>query len=1108
MRQFLAAVRGRLVVRSWLLSALVLADLLLLLVLVGLTPRLLAFAATRIAYLLFAGLTLTLALATIARRLRRWPRDRDVARLVARSEPSVSDSLLTAVELETGTGGPHLGSQVLVALHRDDTARRIAELHPARLVPWSPLVPLARLGAALGVTVILITWVQPGILTRFFRALWLPPAGASVFAAGGAISGATIGQLRLTYHYPLYSGLEPRVVEGATGDIRALRGSEVVIEAIADAPIAAAWIRLDSGGTIAFELSGDRRVHTRLTVSESGRWHTELEDPSGGVSVDALTHAITVDEDTFPEVHLEAPAADLELDDRDELEIRWRATDDFGLGEAHLVIARMGSETRTRLELKPGAREQAGTVSSRELKLAFAPGDDLGLYVEVIDNDTVSGPKRSVSETRRVRVRSAEEAHSELLTALSGLLDELVTTLAIPLPAPPPQPLNTGESAALEQAIGTRLSLHVSALDEILRGLWSDPLGSETTYERVAEMRVRLEALAAENASFLTRAAPALRRPIGDAAVIGDLLRIRSQEIQELETDVLVLDDLVHRERVEELKRLAESLLRDQERLSAMLEEYARTGDAAAKAEIDRLVQRMEHSLQALEARMAELGDGAAPDEFLNLDRLRQAMGKSAAESLAAMKAGVESGDAEAASARARELTASLRGALAMLEKGVRPGASAASDTRLFDEANRLAERLAALVEAEGKLIDSTDHVKRQVDSRRFAEHGQPGDIFARDRERAAEIARLLREAQSVIDGDPAFAERRRIAQELEQAGADGRRRMFEGAPIAELERRQREIFDLRAKLTGLGGGDVLAARDALERSASFADAAAMALAGRSLSEAQAAVQELTMMAGEADGRLSASSSREPVGAASAATSPDASAEGTELRARAGATAGRAFREATELQKDLRALDSLLRRPASADASAVEAKSLREFARRQRSLETEAQEIDALAEKLADEMPNLPPDLRDSLGQAADYMNIAAGALGEQDVTTGLHNEREAKARLEQAARAAGQAAGSCQSGGGAGAKPGGSQLAFIPQGVGGEPRFRRQGGGNGENRLGGSRGFAADKVAIPDAGDARAPEAFREELLEAMKEPRPDGYRERIDLYYRRLVQ
>ena len=46
------------------------------------------------------------------------------------------------------------------------------------------------------------------------------------------------------------------------------------------------------------------------------------------------------------------------------------------------------------------------------------------------------------------------------------------------------------------------------------------------------------------------------------------------------------------------------------------------------------------------------------------------------------------------------------------------------------------------------------------------------------------------------------------------------------------------------------------------------------------------------------------------------------------------------------------------------------------------------------------------------------------------------------------------------------------------------------------------------ERVAIPGADDYRAPREFREELMDAMKRPAPEGYQERVKKFYEEIAR
>jgi len=1110
-RRFLAAVRRRLRRRNLALAGLIVANLGLLLVLLGLPGPLPAHAGLRPVYLGGSALVLLVALVRLARAGRAATDDGEIAAGLAAVLPRGDlppDAVRSAVELAGESVGPHAPSPVLIGLHVEATARDLARVDAQTLVSFAPLARPARLLGLLALTLGVIVILVPQALPAFFRSLAAPPMAIASVDVAAESGGAVIGQIRLTYRHPAYSGLDDRVIEGATGDIRALRGTEVEIEAIVDRPVAAASLEIEPGETVPAALSDGHDLRASIVLDVDATWRATFVSENGRSVRDPMAHAIVVDEDRHPEVRLLQPAVDLEVDELAAIDVEWDAEDDFALDGANLVVVGSDGEHRQPLELGRDPRRAEGRtrwITERELE----PGEELEFYVEVFDNDTVSGPKRSVSASRRVRIRSARDLHGELLAQVGRLLDEVLATLSEILTATGADPYNVRAVADTESAIGARFEAHVASLDGVLLGLWSDPLATEATYRTLADMRVRFDEMAAEKTSFLRREAPALRRPFGDAPLVSDLRRIRTEETDEVETNSLLLDDLVHRERLSELRELAEDLARDQDELIALLDEYRRTGDPETLAAVERLMARMERKLQELNAKMAGLG-GSMVEEFVNLDALRRSLDPKGAGSLAELRELLQSGDLDAAMERASELLAGLGQSLRALESSAR-GAMSLDRQRMFAQATQITERLQALSAAEGELIESTDGVKREIENRRFGHGSDPSEFFDRQRERAEEIAAEARRGLTALDGDPAVTRRARTQARLEELTRDIHRRLRRGADIAELEASNREIFELRQELMDPAVRRQLQGRQALEQAVELADDAALALAGRSLADALDKALQLQARAREADRNLAAETL--PAMMLQPAT-PDQSLDASDVAsAVAGESARRAGDQTREMVKDLQALDNLLRRPLREDASKADESRLGELGRRQGTLESEAGEVVSLIGELSEEMPEIPAELAENVEQAGQYMGLAKHALDDSDVQTGISNERRAKELLDDAMRSMQEASQQCNGGGDAQSGGAGSAFAFVPSGAQGPPRFRdgrQEGGQQGERRGGpeGIRGHSGDEVEIPGEEHASAPEEFRRDVLEGMKEPRPPGYETAIDRYYRRLVQ
>ncbi len=135
-----------------------------------------------------------------------------------------------------------------------------------------------------------------------------------------------------------------------------------------------------------------------------------------------------------------------------------------------------------------------------------------------------------------------------------------------------------------------------------------------------------------------------------------------------------------------------------------------------------------------------------------------------------------------------------------------------------------------------------------------------------------------------------------------------------------------------------------------------------------------------------------------------------------------------------------------------------------------------------------------PPSAQGELGDSRAHMGEAAEELGGRNPQRGHGQQQLALDALARFRKGLEDAAKSMQQGGG--------------QGQGFPFPFAESGGDDGQGR--GDDGFdpSREKVKIPGAEAHKVPEAFRKDLLEAMKQGTPERYRADVQRYYEELVK
>ena len=231
-----------------------------------------------------------------------------------------------------------------------------------------------------------------------------------------AIDRPFLGALRLTYHYPAYTGLDPRTTtEG--GDIIALRGTRVDLAADdANLNLSEAALHLENAGQPTAMKVVNGTATGSLTVKTDQRYRITLRNADGHESVNPAWYRIIALPDRMPSLRILSPGRDTDLTENMVVSFVVSGTDDFGFSGMNLVYRKEpGGEERSRnipVDL-------ASTVLSQPFVWDLStenlfPGDVVSYRIELYDNDAISGPKRAVSRTYTLRFPSLEEIYDEI----------------------------------------------------------------------------------------------------------------------------------------------------------------------------------------------------------------------------------------------------------------------------------------------------------------------------------------------------------------------------------------------------------------------------------------------------------------------------------------------------------------------------------------------------------------------------------------------------------------------------------------------------------------------------------------------------------------------
>ena len=723
-------------------------------------------------------------------------RSRD-PRLLARLIGGPSE-LLSSVELTRED--PRGVSTELLSLLHVRAAESARKLDLSRALPGSSLQgPLAALLAGALVWAIAASYA-PRHVSRGVLRLWAGDSGAPPVELS-----PIAGDLSITYLYPAYTALPPRTEEGTAGDLRAPRGTEVRIAARADRDLSQAFavvngapVKLDASG------AGHRQLAGTFQLTQAGEWSLRFADARGRTIAQGPSRPIEIVADQAPQVSIDAPKqAVLEVDPQGRVQVGWSAADDYGLTQVSLVWQRAGAKEERVVLQTPAApaKRLRGAYTWEMAPLRLRPGDRVSYHLEAKDNDAVDGAQRGVFPTQAIKVFSAAEHARESLIRAQALWERLVALLGDRLEEKPPPP--DADAAAQWYAQTAQRDRDARALSQELYAA-----GSELLKDKLAPKAVgRALRYASTGLGPAVHRTSLARAPLsrGAAARDGTVRQFNGAlqaEIREEEKDVLYLEDLLDRARLDAMQELGKELAASRRELARLAEKLRKAQDEDTKRELLAEVDRLRERIQDLMSRMSELAKGIQ-DEHLNREAA-EAMQKEQdlLGQLSDIQKKLQSGKIDDALKQLDKLSQQLE----RLEKELQQKAGQQQSGQYAQEAKALreaADQLKELQAKEQELEKRTGQLRREMQAqaqKRFEQKG--GKQLAQDLQQKAEMAR-----KAISQIDPRVAEHLGLEDTLDmaQGRASDLSRALEMSDFDEAldlaERAERAVETLQGRL-------------------------------------------------------------------------------------------------------------------------------------------------------------------------------------------------------------------------------------------------------------------------------------------------------------------
>jgi soluble cytochrome b562 len=518
-----------------------------------------------------------------------------------------------------------------------------------------------------------------------------------------AVDPPEVGNVQLTLYPPAYTGLGSVAVAG--GNIEGLKGSTLRLNALTTKDVVKAELVMDDGKKVPIKSEG-RKLQANLVLFQAQQYRIHVEDAHGFRNT-PIPYDLRVKPDGFPTIDLLRPTEDLEVNGDEVLTLEYSARDDFGIGEVNLVAKVGEREDKIRLQ-----RDEAKRLILRDQfkwdlgKLALREGEEAIFNLQVLDNDTISGPKLGVSRALRLRLKNLKGEHRQVADMIRDLNSRMVDLLGDHLESPLPGDKDAARAQEAEQKLEQNLADALQRTEEVMRRTEKDRLSDFATWSDLEALRRNLEFTRDDLLKRQERAASAEEK-----------LKARDEISSELERMSLLSEDIGKRLKAQELAATAQDLARSQERLMDSLEKL-QSGDKNLDA-IMKQIAELAKTLAALQQALSQFAQNL-PDDFMNMESMRGLGFDEMFSQLDEIRKRLMQGDIEGARQLARELFNQMASMVASLQNMQRQS-MASMMGRMQGEMARQRNELQEIARAQQEILLDTEGIDKSALSERDA---------------------------------------------------------------------------------------------------------------------------------------------------------------------------------------------------------------------------------------------------------------------------------------------------------------------------------------------------------------------------------------------------
>ncbi|GAB6281307.1 MAG: hypothetical protein STSR0008_00460 [Ignavibacterium sp.] len=234
---------------------------------------------------------------------------------------------------------------------------------------------------------------------------------------------------------PSYTHLK-LIEQKDNGNIEGIYGSQIKISLLSNKELKSAELSFTDSTKITLKLNSNFAEGT-FRITTDNEYKIILVDKLNYTNLSPINYSIKIINDEYPTIEVISPNDDINLDNNERLPLLLKISDDFGFTK--LILKYRLSSSKYELEQKEFQSIEIPTEKNNKENninyiwnlspLNLATEDVVSYYLEVYDNDNVSGPKSTKTKIFTVRLPSIDEIFTQTDESHQQIEEEMVETL-------------------------------------------------------------------------------------------------------------------------------------------------------------------------------------------------------------------------------------------------------------------------------------------------------------------------------------------------------------------------------------------------------------------------------------------------------------------------------------------------------------------------------------------------------------------------------------------------------------------------------------------------------------------------------------------------------